>query len=386
MNPSTMNLILWIPFWVTIVITGLIFMIGGYIKGLRRALVSLGATVVGAILSILLAKVIAPLVTPTVSKSIPVESLFGDDIPVNLVSMFLDSIIQVVVAQVLFFLFLIFLTTICRILMGYFFGQKKIEADDADTVEEMEVVPVRASNKWGGLGIGFANAMLFSLLLMLPLYGTIAAYVPAVTKMYSLSASASGTVSNPGISSGGSDMISGPTQTEDELMALLEGISNHPAIQISGSGPVADIYDSLSETKVNNATVNYSEMADTMAAVMAEVEVLKAVEKEEDLVEHGKELLTILREDVIEEEWAYELVKEVKGSLQDYVPGMDKESYVVVSKVLDSVCSSKENFEEVGTKILDAVIKSLEGGTMDAEEEQDLMEMFADILEDAGVH
>ena len=92
MDTSMINLILWIPFLLAVVITGLIFMIGGYRKGIRRALVSLGATVVGAVLSILLAKVIAPLVTPAVSKSIPVETLFGDDVPVNLVSMFLDSI------------------------------------------------------------------------------------------------------------------------------------------------------------------------------------------------------------------------------------------------------------------------------------------------------
>ena len=218
---------------------------------------------------------------------------------------------------------------------------------------------------------------------MLPLYGTIAAYVPAITKMYSMSASASGTVSKPdsGASSG---VQSGPVQTEDELLALLEGISNHPAIQITGKGPVANIYDSLSETKVNDATVNYSEMAETLEAVMTEVETLKAIETEEELVEQGKELLTVLREEVIEEEWAYELVKEVKGSLQDYVPEMDDESYAVVSKVLDYVCSSKENFEEVGTKLLDSVIKALD--SKDAEAEKDFVELLADIMEDAGVN
>ena len=381
MDTSMIHLILWIPFLVAVVITGLIFMIGGYRKGLRRALVSLGATVVGAVLSILLAKVIAPLVTPAVSKAIPVESLFGDDVPVNLVSMFLDSIIQVVVTQVLFFLLLIFVTTICRILMGYFFGKKKVSAENDEVV-----VPEKASKKWGGFGIGFVNAMLFSLLLMLPLYGTIAAYVPAITKMYSMSAAASGNISNPNGMGVNPGMQGGATQTDDELMALLEGISNHPAIQITGKGPVADIYDSLSETKVNDATVNYSEMAETMTLVMTEVEALKAIENEEELVEHSKELLTVLRENVIEEDWAYELVKEVKGSLQDYVPAMDDESYEVISKVLDTVCSSKESFEEIGTKVLDSVIKALETGDMSEEEQEDMMEMFADILKDAGVN
>ena len=110
------------------------------------------------------------------------------------------------------------------------------------------------------------------------------------------------------------------------------------------------------------------------------------VENEEELVEHSKELLTVLRENVIEEDWAYELVKEVKGSLQDYVPAMDDESYEVISKVLDTVCSSKESFEEIGTKVLDSVIKALETGDMSEEEQEDMMEMFADILKDAGVN
>ena len=105
MDISMIHFILWIPFLVVVVITGLSFMIGGFRKGLRRALVSLGATVVGAVLSILLAKLIAPLVTPAVSNIIPVETLLGDDVPVNLVSVFWDSIIQVIVTQVLFFLF-----------------------------------------------------------------------------------------------------------------------------------------------------------------------------------------------------------------------------------------------------------------------------------------
>lgn len=384
MDTSMINLILWIPFLIAIVITGLIFMIGGYRKGLRRALVSLGATVIGAVVSILLAKVIAPLVTPSVSKSIPVEVLFGDDMPVNLVSMFLNSIIQVVVTQVLFFLLLIFLTTICRILMAYFWGEKKIKTEESEFVDE--AATEKSSQKWGGLGVGFANAALFSLLLVLPLYGTIAAYVPAIVKMYSISANAVGNVSSPSVPNDSTDMQGSPVQKEDELLALLEGIRNHPAIQVTGKGPVADIYDSLSETKVNEATVNYSEMAKTMEAVMTEVEAMKAIENEDELAEHSKELLTVLREEVIEEEWAYELIKEVKGSLQDYVPEMKDESYEVVSKVLDTVCSSQENFEKVGTKILDTVIKTLESGTIDAEEEKDLMEMLADILQEAGVN
>lgn len=368
------NFILWIPFLVVVVITGLSFMISGFRKGLRRALVSLGATVVGAVLSILLAKLIAPLVTPAVSHIIPVETLLGDDVPVNLVSVFWDSIIQVIVTQVLFFLLLIFVTTLCRILMGYFFGKKKLSAENDEVV-----VTKKASEKWGGLGIGLANAILFSLVLTLPLYGTFAAYVPTVTKMYSLSASASETVSKP------NDAVANPgtqgetVQTEDELMVILEGISNHPTVQITGKGPVAGIYDSLSETKVNDVTVNYSEMAETMQTVMTEVEAMKTIKNEEELLEHSKELLTVLREEVIEEEWAYELVKEVKDSLQDYVPQMGDESYEAVSRILDSVCSSKENFEEVGTKLLDTVIKALESGTIGGED-KDLMEIFEDIL------
>ncbi len=378
MNPNTLNLIMWLPFLVAVVITGLIFMIGGYKKGLRRALLSLAATVVGAVLSVLLAKVIAPIVTPEVVKSIPAESLFGDDIPINLVNMFMESIIQVVVTQVLFFLLLIFLTTICRILFGYFFGQKKEKSEEDEDV----VVPVKASKKWGGLGIGFANAMLFSLLLVLPLYGTIAAYVPAITKMYSLSASASGSDSNASSEGTGSTgNVGGSAQTEDELLALLNGLSSHPAVLISGSGPVADAYDALSETKLNNTTVNYSKMADTMEDVITKVEAISAVETPEDFEKHSKELLTVLKEDVMEEEWAYDLVVEVKDSLRDYMPEMDDESYAVIDQVLDNICSSKENFKEVGTKVLDAVIKTLDSTESNEEKEEDLMKILADVLE-----
>ena len=371
MNLSTINLILWIPFVIAMVITGMIFMIGGYKKGLRRAIVSLGATIVGAVISILLAKVLAPIIAPGVFKVIPLETIFGPTVPVNLVSMFLESIIQVVVTQALFFLFLIFITTICRLVMAYFWGQNKSISDVSD-----ENDPIKESNskKWAGLGVGFANALIFSLLLVLPVYGTIAAYIPSVTKMYSLASAST------------SNIAGGPVQTEDELLALLEGIGKHPAVQMSGNGPVADVYDSLSETKVNDAIVNYSKMAKTLEAVMTEVEAMKTIKNEEELAEHGKELLTILRSDVIEEDWAYNLAIEIKASLKDYVPQMDAEEFEIINKMLDSVCSSKEKFEEVGVQVLDSLIKTLEGKELDEEEEKTLMKMFAEILQDAGVN
>ncbi len=379
MDSVILNLILWTPFMVAILITGLIFMIGGYINGFRKALVSFCATIVGAVISVILAKIIAPIVTPEVIKRIPIESLFSGEIPVELITMFAESIIQVVVTQILFLLLLIFLTTICRMMLAYFFGQEK----ETWGIEEEILVPVKKpSNKWGGLGVGFANATLCSLLLVLPFYGTIAAYIPTITKMYSLSVMDSGSVPNLG----DTDFNDGLVQPQDELLVVLEEISNHPAVVISGNGPVADVYDLLSETKVNNVAVNYSKMADTMADVMEKVQAMKEVGNEADLEQHGKELLKILRKDVIEEEWAYELMIEVKSSLKDYIPQMDNESYAIISKVLDSVCSSKENFKEVGIKILDSVIKTMESGVSDTEKENDLMKIFADILEDAGIH
>ena len=109
MTPALLNLILWAPFLLVLLISGLIFCISGYKKGLWRALISFGVTIVSAVLSMLLANVLAKVIAPSVMTMINVEEMFGE-LPISasaiqeVIKGLVGSVISLVLFVVLMFL------------------------------------------------------------------------------------------------------------------------------------------------------------------------------------------------------------------------------------------------------------------------------------------
>ena len=59
MSPALISFLLFVPFLVVALITGIFFFINGYKKGLWHALISLGMTVLSAVLSVIIANLIS---------------------------------------------------------------------------------------------------------------------------------------------------------------------------------------------------------------------------------------------------------------------------------------------------------------------------------------
>lgn len=332
MNISAFGLILWSPFLLAFLINALVFMIGGYKVGVRRAWISLGATVVGTVISLVLAKLIAPLISSGMLNSVLLQMLVGESVPDEVVSLFWESMVQVFVAQGLFFLFLIFVTTIVRILLGYFVGRRE------ELQEEERILPMPSAKKWGGMGVGFLHAVLYSFLLLLPFYGTMATYVPSAAAVY---------------------RVSGAFDSGDEvILELLQCVEDHPLVAVSSSSPVAAIYDTLCEAKIKDTNVNYSKMADTMEAVSTQIARLREA-SEEETQECAAELISILQEEVLEEEWAYELALEWRDSLKKNTDNSEESR--ILLKILDIVCVSREDFQEKTSAILRVIVQLIEG-------------------------
>ena len=78
-NVEMVNLALWAPFALIMLVIGIIFCINGYRKGLWRALLSLLATVVSAVVSVLVSPLIAKPVSVSASGMIGDLGLLGDN-------------------------------------------------------------------------------------------------------------------------------------------------------------------------------------------------------------------------------------------------------------------------------------------------------------------
>ena len=169
MSPSLLNLLLWVPFLAVFFISGLIFCISGYKKGLWRALISLGVTVLSAIVSMLLSNAIAKALVPTVVAYVPVDDIF-ESIPLSesVVNDLVHGLVGSVLSLVLFVVLMFVLTFIFKLV--------------ANAIKRKSLITPQKGYKFGGLGVRFVDAVLYTILLLLPIYGTIQTYVPTVQR------------------------------------------------------------------------------------------------------------------------------------------------------------------------------------------------------------
>ena len=126
MSPALLNILLWIPFGIVLVIVAFIFLTSGYRRGLWRSLLSLGATVVSTVLSLLLANWIAPMLSAKIVQSLPP---LGGDLPLSeeLIRDLIRGGVGLVLALFLFSVFLIILSIIIKTVCNHA-GEGKLTA------------------------------------------------------------------------------------------------------------------------------------------------------------------------------------------------------------------------------------------------------------------
>ncbi len=344
MTPELIQAILWIPFAIIVLIAGVIFCISGYQKGLWRALIALGATVVAALLSILLAKLLSAAIAPAVWNSIAGQ--LEEINQIGMVASLLEGLVGMVVSLVLFSLMMFIFTIVLRIVSYH--------------IKKEKLCPTKKSMRFGGMAVGAVSAVIYTLLLLMPLYGTLGAYVPAVETLLSLQ------------------------QEQGEAQNLLRAISMHPVVKMSGSGPVSAAYGGLVEFQMGEATVNIPQMTEAMDKTMTAFENVMSADGA-DAIEKAQELIQVLRQEVVETPWFYSLSMEVVSELQKELDKEDIEGKEIVLEILDILDCPRKEFGENCAAILDFMGYALEQDIVSILDEEDMDRLYSSgIVQQAG--
>ena len=332
MDTSMLNLALWIPFGIVLVIVSLIFLPSGYKRGLWRALLSLAATVVSTVLSVLLANWIAPMLSGAIVKALPPMQTQDMPLSESMMQDLVRGVIGMVLALVLFSVFLFVISIIVKSVCNY-------AASDKLKVENKGL-------KWAGLGVRMVDAVVFSLLLVLPLYGTLAAYAPAAQAVITLQ------------------------PEEPEEAAYIDTVVTHPVVKASGTGPVAWTYNELSAIEVGGAKLDIAAMASSAEGLMSRVQAMSHA-SEEELLPMVQELISYAREEVIEQDWCYDLAMQAVDMLEQNIrQSVPAEEQKLVDELLEICDVSKAEFRENADELLAFAEYILENRLMDRELEE----------------
>ncbi len=318
MTPSLLNLILWAPFLLVLLISGLIFCISGYKKGLWRSLISLGVTIVSAAISMLLANVLAKVIAPSVVALVPMEDVVKD-IPISpdMIAQIIGGLIGSVISLVLFVILMFVLTLILKLV--------------SNAIKRRALITTQKGYKLGGLGVRFVDAVLYTILLLLPIYGSIQAYAPTVQSLLSF------------------------VQTEDneemaDIKEYVEVLASHPVVMMTKPSPIAAVYKGLQSFEVGDAVVNIPEIVETAKTTVSMLEDLS----KKDITELGKEDLEIidhLRDNVVDQDWFYAVADEGIKALKEQIPADSDDEYMQM--LLPLLDMDKDSFKENCTALLD---------------------------------
>ena len=319
MTPALLNLILWAPFLLVLLVSGLIFCISGYKKGLWRALISFGVTIVSAVISIFLANILAKVVAPTALSLIPTDELLGDlPISPDAVMQIISGLVGSIISLVLFVVLMFILTFILKLV--------------SNAIKRRALITTEKGYKLGGLGVRFVDAVLYTVLLLLPIYGSIQAYVPTVQTVLNFV----------------------EIEGTEEIKEYVDVLSAHPVVLMTKPSPIAAVYKGLQNFKVNDAVVNIPEIVETAGKTVTMLDDLS----KKDLTELGKEDLEIidhLRDNVVGEDWFYAVAGEAINSVkQEITNELDPEDEYS-KMILELLDMDKESFEKNCTALLDIV-------------------------------
>ena len=330
MSVSLLAALLWIPFGIVVAIAGAIFLMSGYKRGLWRALISTGATVVATVVSMLLAKLLANPLSSAVLNVLPEMDSDGG-ITAELLTTLVKGVVGVVLSLALFSLFLLIFSIVLKCVTN------RIQNDKLNVDKK--------SLRWAGLGVRVIDTVLFALLLLLPLYGTIATYMPTVQVVMQMQ-----------------------EKPDSETQAYIDAVASHPVVQMSGSGPAEWVYTGLSEVQMQEGSVNIADMAQTVDGLVKRVEKISTAEASQ-IPQLAEDLISYTRKHVIEQPWCYDLTQEMLAmAKQAMAQELSPEDRAQMNEMMGLLEMSREEFKENGIQILDFASYILQLGVIDNEE------------------
>jgi len=331
MSIELLNLLLYLPFLAVVAVVGTIYCIKGYKQGLWNALISLGVSAGSALLSLLVSRPLAGLLAKPLVSLIPVGSvgLDGAGSFQDLIFSFVEGLTGDVLAILFFSLLLFLLVTVLKPVVN------KLVPKSFATESK--------GKKWAGLGVRVLDAVLVTLLLLLPLYGTVATFIKPASTFAQMQF--------------GSD---------SQAVLYMSAVSDHTMLSLYQAGPAAWVQKGLSGFKVGDAEVDLVNIAGLLNEALEKYERVEAAESDEARVEALTDLNRFLRENLIEEDWFFTMVTQLAAEVEAHAAEIPEEDRALVLDLISLVKTSKEEFASNGVAVLDFLSYVLEGDAIDA--------------------
>lgn len=287
MSPAIITLIAWAPFLLLALIFGITFSIKGYKRGAARAGISIGVTAITCIISIFVAKLIATAIAGNFSPMIAdALSETGMKLAAKELAALATSIAGAVASLILYIPVSIILFSVLKPVASFIF-KRFIPA------------PKHVANKIGGLSLSLIDALLLTILVTLPVYGTLA------------------------LADGVVDVFA---KGDNETVEMISAATDPFVVDVVGVPPFSTAYDTLMSCKIGKTTVSLSETVREAVVVLEQVKVLENFKAENFNKKDILELLSSAEELIGENDLVADFVCEYLGENMPTVkmPGLGK--------------------------------------------------------------
>jgi len=352
MSLELFSLILWIPFLLVFLSIGIPFCLKGFKKGIFHALVSTGATVVAAMISFFAAKLLAPMAINAIRSFLPEISVGENPLLESLLPSLIESAVTGFLALILFSVILLILVPVGKILFALIPVPKK-----KDLISRLL-----------GMGLRLADGIVVTILLLLPIYGTLAAYGPTIEMVLDLTEQTAMQSERPAVVA----LAAGEKAPEElTIRDFVRCAVNHPVVAISRSAPVSAIYNELSTTSTTDGETSVPEMIQSITKTANTLQAFTSGDfSPEDL-----QALMELQDDVINSDWFYAVISSVAEEITSSLPELGEDAPVYLLAMEDLLNRPKDEFQQCCSGILDwfacasekGLFQVMEDGSLDAQ-------------------
>lgn len=362
MTLGLLNLIIWIPFILVVLVTFILTGISGFRKGLWRALLSLGGVLLSAAVSILFSSLLSKLLAPTVS-SFALQHLPMEDVPATLADTIANMVVGCVLSVVLFGFFMIVFSIVFHII------SMKVNSDRLNVSTK--------GLKWAGLGVGLATSLVFALIFLSPAYSTIGTAAGVALQL------SPPTQNNQEIPGSSVANPNAPLDAEGALGALKE----HALVKASTSGPLTIINDNVVNLGVGSESLSIPAIMDTFDKLGQKLELIANADQD-DIEPLCKDFIEILKKDVVHTGWSYSAfnmgIDLLKDTLDENLPE-DVAQQLDLTPIFEQLDLSRDEFMLNCDSLLNFMQYALEHDFLKFAETEDFSILYDNgIIAEAG--
>ena len=297
-----------VPFFLVLLVCGIAYLVDGYKKDLVRSVISLVATAIAVVISLLVAKLIAWAGAGSLLNALPSEVTEVLSVLGTLGESLVRGAFEIALSFCLFGLVFSIVLAILKAVGN------RIPLGKLEKLSKGET-----GTRVAGMCIRGVDALIVTVMLLLPLYGTVAMAAPPAATVVRLANSATLGAQSMELSEEQYDEygdyneypVEQTYDEMDELVTVLEDVAASPILVPYKYGPGAWVYSGLSSFHMNGRSVDISSAVNSMSGMIERVQnCISAIESENSqaAVIAVQDLIEFARAEVVNQQWSYEMV------------------------------------------------------------------------------